>query len=201
MAIRVGVFDLGGVLFSDGTQVLSQQLPINHRYVIDQILRSQKSSELKRGKICEAEFWTWAAAFLPIELSARTLKNAWYNSYLLNEDVSQLIRKLQGRIRLGIFSGNSANRVIFLEDKYHFLSLFDFAVWSFETGYNKGDPEFVDAMIQACGCLPEEIAYIDNKESALLPAEKRGIHCFLFTIHKQDQLLKWLVSLGVLPKS
>jgi HAD superfamily hydrolase (TIGR01509 family) len=198
--IKAIAFDLGGVLFAEGNSVSAEKLSRERGYSRELILEvfvSPKSIELRKGLIDDAEFWAWAQQQFPGHYDVQLIKREWYSAYLLDEDVLRLITKLKARYRIMAFSGNIKSRIDFLEEKYHFRSLFDVEVYSFMHGLSKWDRGFAEAMIRESGVRPGEIVYVDDNEHHALQAEKLGVKVVIYARGEIQELEKQLVSSGV----
>ncbi len=99
--------------------------------------------------------------------------------------------------RLVVFSGNIRTRVEHLDRKYAFRRYFADEIYSYDVGFTKPDPDFVEVLLQRCAVPPDAIAYIDDKESALAPARSRGINGILYRTGEVDKLTSELAALGV----
>ncbi|MFA5062440.1 MAG: HAD-IA family hydrolase [Patescibacteria group bacterium] len=199
--IKTFVFDLGGVVFADGSSKIGSILEKEKGYdpeLIQKIIKSEKRREALRGKIQDEEFWNWAKAQLPPDYDIDYIRNAYYGSYKLDEDISKLILELKklGYRRI-IFSGNMKSRVEYLEQKYNFSKNFDGAVYSFVVGHTKPDPEFFEAMINVIKCDPSEAIFIDDREDNLKLVEKYGVKTTFYSEGKIKKLLSELKKLGV----
>ena len=162
------------------------------------VFHSPESIALRKGLISDEEFWTWAQSSLPEGYNARTIQQAWYDGYMLDEDVLELIRRLKSRYTLLAFSGNIRSRVDYLDGKYNFRKNFDQEVYSFEGhGLNKPDKGFVDVMLEKAGCMPNEIVYIDDQISATVPAQALGITTIIYRRGEIRKLRASLSRLGV----
>ena len=73
--IKSIVFDLGGVLFTEGKSVALKALIRDHGYdpaIINEILNCPLSRDMRKGLISEAAFWSWAGGQLPESYDVRT---------------------------------------------------------------------------------------------------------------------------------
>ena len=193
--IRTVVIDLGGVLFSEGKSVALEKLSTTYGYdqgLVGAILTSPKSILLRKGLLSDVDFWRWAQQQLPSNYDSRLIQQEWYNGYMLDEGVYQLVAKLRKKYSIIAFSGNIRSRVAFLEDKYHFRHLFDIEIYSFDFHMTKPEREFVEAMIEKSGVRPEEILYIDDKDSYAQQARELGV---IVIIHRQGDTLGLLDKL------
>ena len=198
--IRAIVFDLGGVLFTEGKSVAVAQLAREHGYnpeLVNQILYSPKSLELRKGLIADHEFWSWAQKQLPTHYDAALMKDVWYHSYILDEDIFELIKNLRGKYRIIAFSGNIKSRIDFLEERYSFRRLFDQEVYSFDHHVTKPEKKFVEVMVREARCKPEEIVYIDDNDQFTEPARDMGVRVLIYARGEVKKLKRDLVELGV----
>ena len=198
--IQAVVFDLGGVLFSEGKSVALEKLATAHRYerkLVGAILSSPESIKLRKGLIPDEDFWQWAEQRLPSGYDSRLIQQEWYNGYVLDKDIYELIASLQKNYSLIAFSGNIKSRIAFLEEKYHFRHLFDIEVYSFDFHMTKPEREFVQVMIERSGVRPEEIVHIDDNESYAKPARDLGVSVVTYQRGEIERLRQELRRQGV----
>ena len=198
--IKVIAFDLGGVLFAEGKSFLAEKLKKETNYdsnLVVNILKSSKSIDLRKGLLTDKEFWNWVQEQLPESYDSQLIKKMWYDSYLLDENIFALIKKLHGKIKLIVFSGNIKSRIEYLDKKYGFRKLFDREVYSFDFHLNKPDRTFLEVMIREAGAEPNEIAYIDDNVGDAVFAKELGVNLIIYSRGKMDQLQKELRKLGV----
>ncbi len=200
--IKTIVFDLGGVLFSEGKSVAIKNLTEKHNYnkdVVLNLLMSPKSLKLRRGLLSDSEFWGWGQSILPEGYDANLIKEEWYNSYLLDEELFNLIKRIKKseKYKLVIFSGNIESRVEFLDQKYDFRKYFDTEVYSFDYHLNKPNKKFVEDMLNAVNSEPGEIVYIDDARECILPAQELGINTIIYSRGKTKDLERKLQEFGV----
>src|SRR3990172_487157 len=200
LMIRAIVFDLGGVLFSEGKAVALEKLATAHRYerkLVGAILSSPESIQLRKGIIADEDFWQWAQQRLPPGYDSRLIQQEWYNGYVLDKDIYELIASLQKQYSMIAFSGNIKSRVAFLEEKYHFRHLFDIEMYSFYFYITKPEREFVQVMIERSGVRPEEIVYIEDNESYAKPARDLGVSVVIYQRGEIEGLRQELRRQGV----
>jgi len=198
--IKAVVVDLGGVLFSEGKAVAREYLASRYNYdpnLVDSILASPKSILLRKGLVTDEEFWQWAQQQLPSDYDCRIIRQAWYNGYVLDDDIYALIAKLKKNYVTIAFSGNIKSRVDFLEKKYRFRHLFDIEVYSFDYHMTKPERGFVEVMIRKSGVTPAEIVYIDDNDSYAKPARELGVHVIIYRRGEVLQLSDALRRCGV----
>ncbi len=198
--IKAVVVDLGGVLFSEGKSVALDSLATRHRYdpkIVGAILSSSKSILLRKGLLSDTEFWGWAQQQLPTGYDSRIIQQEWYDGYILDGEVYELIAILRKKYLTIAFSGNIRSRVDFLEQKYRFRHLFDIEIYSFDFHMTKPERKFVEVMIEKSGVRPEEILYIDDNDSYAKPARELGINVIIYRRGEAVQLREDLRHYGL----
>lgn len=194
--VKAIVFDLGGVLFREGKSVAIEKLFEEKKYdkeIVHGVLTSPKSRDLRAGFITDEGFWGFVQKQLPEGYDARTIKDYWYDGYILDEDIFNLVKKLHGKYKLFIFSGNVKSRVEYLENKYDFRKYFDLEVYSYDYHLNKPQKEFVDILVEKSELNPNEMVFIDDSEEVLKPAKELGIKTAVYetgNIHDLENKLK-----------
>jgi HAD superfamily hydrolase (TIGR01509 family) len=198
--IKAISFDFGGVLFTEGKALAVKTLANKYDYegeIVLNLFRSDKSMELRKGLISEDFFWTWAHKSLPDDYDVSKIRHEWYNSYLLDVGILEMIKKLKSKYNIIAFSCNIRERVIFLEKKYGFRKFFDDEVYSYEHQLLKPDSEFVKIMIKSAKCKPKEIVYIDDKEKFRKSAEDLGVNVIIHKTGDTGMTESELKRLGV----
>ena len=199
--IHAVVFDLGGVLFSEGKSVAIDRLCREYGYdkeLLAKILSSPESVNLRKGLVSDERFWSWAQEQLPPGCDASLVKREWYDGYVLDEDILALIKRLKGKYKLIAFSGNIRSRVDFMETQHKFRHLFDIEIYSFDYHLTKPDRRFVEIMIEKAGSPPEEILYIDDNEAYARPAREMGVQVLIYRRGEAAKLQRELRERGLI---
>jgi HAD superfamily hydrolase (TIGR01509 family) len=199
--IKTVVIDLGGVLFSEGKSVALEKLATVHAYdrkLIGAILSSPQSISLRKGLMSDEDFWQWAQQQLPSNYDSRLIQQEWYDGYILDQDVYELIASLRKKYSIIAFSGNIKSRIDYLEAKYRFRHLFDVEVYSFDFHLTKPEREFVEVMIEKSGVRPEEIVYIDDNDSYAKPARELGVNVIIYRRGESSGLRQELIRYGLM---
>ena len=198
--VKTVVFDLGGVLFTEGKSVALEVLVRDYGYdptVIREVLTCPLSRDMRKGLISEKVFWSWVAGQIPQDYDAQLIRDEWYKGYALDPDVFKLVKSLKGHYRLVAFSGNIPDRVAYLNEKYRFRELFDVEVYSYDHHAGKGDPQFLEILLTTLGERPGEILYIDDSRDALELAEHRGLNVVFYTTGQMENIEVAMRRLGI----
>lgn len=181
--IKLVLFDLGGVLFTDGTSKFIKS--ISSRYNIppekvSDIVNGELGSKYREAQITRDEFWNQLVSKLSLTENIIDLENEWISYYELFEKTKEIIIKLKEKYRVYYLSNNVKERAERLNEKFDYLKLFDGGVYSHEVKAIKPDPKIYEFTLNKAGFLANETVFIDDKESSLEPARKMGITAILF---------------------
>ncbi len=198
--IKAIIFDLGGVLFTNGTKKFVDYLSKTYGYELEelkQLLDEGVGTEYREGKISRDEFWKTVLGELDaIDIDVDRLEDQWISNYEPIEGTKELILELKKKYKVYYLSDNVRDRVEKIHNKHDFLNWFDDGIFSHEVGIRKPHPDIYQQILQKAGVEPDEAVFIDDKEVNLIPAKKLGMETILFTdpaILKQD-----LQKLGIL---
>ncbi|KAH3766941.1 HAD-IA family hydrolase [Pelomyxa schiedti] len=201
MPIKALVWDLGGVVFRDGKEVAYPELAKNgfETKLVKSLLTSFESNQVRKGLMDEDQFWSWTEQQLR-EHGQNTdtvfLKKTWYESYLPIEPVWDLMRRVRSHYQMVCFTGNIPSRIAYLQQKYNFEELFDLKLYSYDYHMSKSQPQFFQALIEKCGCAPNEIMLLDDEEKHKVVANSVGVNCIVFK-GDTDDMIRQLAEFGV----
>lgn len=182
--ITTFLFDLGGVLFTNGTKKFIRT--ISHIYtlsedIVKDVIDGEIGSLYRESKINRDEFWKQVTKTLHLPESADALEKKWIDGYEIMPKTKSLIEQLSKKYSLYYLSDNVKERVDALDSKFHFLSLFKGGVFSHEVGVRKPNPKIYEFALQKSHTHAHEVVFIDDKQMMLDPAKEMGIKTILFT--------------------
>lgn len=185
MKIKAVLFDLGGVYFEDGTdkflKILSGKTGKFYRDLYP-IFREGKSLEYRKNEISGKDFFDWASKQVGAGLSGDELNEMWLSQYIEVPGIRKLIEGLKEKgVRTTVLSDNVPERISYLENKYHFLSLFDDVVLSYQVNLTKTSAEIFSLALSRLNIKPEAAVFVDDREINLEIARKTGIKSILYT--------------------
>ncbi len=199
--VKTIVFDLGGVLFTEGKSVALEVLSRAYGYdpdIVMEVLTCPFSRDMRKGLVPEDDFWSWVEGQIPQGYDASVIREEWYEGYVLDRDVWNLVKRLKDRYQLVVFSENTSDRIAYLDEKYRFRELFDLEIYSFDHHAGKRDRRFLEILLANLGDRPEEILYIDNSAEVLEWSEGRGVNTVLYTTGQIARIEAALQRLGIL---
>lgn len=197
--IKSVTFDLGGVLFSEGKSVALEKLNEDYSYdeeVVMDVLTSPESFELRKGNISDEDFWNSIQAGLPKKYDANLIRNVWYDSYILDEKVLDIVKRLKEDYTLLVYSGNIESRIDYLDQKYDFRKHFDKEIYTYDYHLYKDDKKFAKTLLKVAECNPEEIVYVDDQKKYAKYAVDLGIKVIIHEPKKKN-LEEELIKKGV----
>lgn len=202
--IKTLIFDLGGVIFTDGSMLAKKKIKDALHLSKDDIhlLEEYINKDGKIGNLIRLGLINLEELIEKFLLKIRyskskkkMIKHLWFSSYVPNYRMMKLVKNLSKNYRLVIFSGNVKERIEYLEKRYHFLKYFDETVFSFDYNINKQKLDFYYELLAHIDCKPEEAILIDDSWDNIRRAKKVGLNGVYFLYTKQ--LLKTLKKFGI----
>lgn len=203
--IHTVVFDLGGVFFTNGTKLavpkFIERYGIDDHEALHRFFGNETGTEGNLVRLGLMSMDEYERRFISeFNLSSDEMGNIrelWFESYVPNPSMMDLVKNLSCNYELIIFSGNILERIQYLDSKYDLLSNFDKAIFSYDYRLNKGDIEFYDVLLNNLSCSPECSILIDDGEDHLRHANSMGIHGIHYT--STEDLLGHLEAFGIEP--
>lgn len=196
--IKAIVFDLGGVLFTNGTKkfiaYISDVYHVNKK-IVEEVLDGDIGSKYRTNKISDDEFWRLAIDRLGIHAGRDELEKKWIEGYELISGTKELILQLRKKYKIYFLSDNVHTRATQLNNRYHFVSLFDGGIFSHEVGIRKPNPTIYHLLLKKACVKASEAIYIDDKYECTEPAAKLG--CTTFVFESVDKLKEDLNNIGI----
>jgi len=181
--IKLILFDLGGVVFTNGTKKFIRIISDRYRKTVEEVsgvIDGEIGTLYREAKIDRDEFWRRVIDRLGLTQTADELELEWISGYELIRGTKEIIDKLKSNYQVWYLSDNVKERVDGLEKAFGFLNWFDGGLFSHEVGARKPSPEIYKMVLEKTGVEAGEIIFIDDKESSLIPAEELGMHTLLF---------------------
>ena len=203
------IFDSGGVIFTNGTNIVLDQFQKILRKPRELLLRifsgdpqwgpPDKAGVLYReGKINRDEFWARVGSQLGIEDTRQLSKmeQMWFDAYVPIPGMIELLEKLRPQYTLTLWTGNIPERIKYLDDRYKLLQYFQKTCYSYVYRASKEDDNFYNALKDVIAPVtPEHAIVIDDKHKYVFKARKTGFNAILF--ESTSRLVKDLQKFGV----
>jgi len=190
-SIGVIFFDLGNVI-----------LPFNHYQIAEKLSRFTKredSQDPKKifsylfnfengaingyevGKVSSLDFFQSLKEHLQLTLSFEEFIPIWNDIFWENLEVSEIIRSLKGKKRLGLLSNTNPLHFDYILLKFPVVQIFDKWILSHEVGFKKPALEIFQSAIEWACVEPERILFIDDMKSHVEVAISLGMQGIHFT--------------------
>ncbi len=186
--IKAIIFDLGGVLFTNGTKKFIEDISARYnldKEVVKDIMDGEIGSNYREAKITRDEFWKQVLEKLHINEDIDKLEDEWINGYELIEGTKEIILELAKKYKVLYLSDNVKERVERINDKYGFMAWFENGIFSHEAGVRKPNSQIYKLALEKAGVEAEEAVFIDDKAPFLEPAKEMGMTTFVFQTPKK----------------
>ena len=192
------IFDLGGVLFTNGTKSFISTFAKEHALIeqdVKAVMEGDLGTMYRENKITALEFWQRGLAQLRVGGEFKEYEKQWINAYALIPGTKDVILKLrENGYQVYYLSDNVKERVELLNARFSFLDLFDGGIFSHELGVRKPHPKVYEAMINKYSLDPKQAVFIDDKQENLPPAESLGLNTIFF--EDSNRLISQLKEMG-----
>ena len=193
------IFDLGGVLFTNGTQKLIDFVSTEYnidRNTVKSLMDSEVGKKYREAKIERHLFWEHFLRELGIQADPDFLEEQWVMGFELIEDTRDIVHDLAEKYSVYFLSDNVRTRVEKINARYGFLDWFEGGIFSHEVGLKKPHPLLYTMILQKACVKAEEAVFIDDKPECLKPAAELGMTTILF--EDPQSLRKTLEKLDIL---
>ncbi len=204
--IEVILFDLGNVI-----------LPFNHYQIAEKLFRFTKNVDFQDpkkifsylfdfkhgaingyevGKVSSLGFFQSLKEHLQLTLSFEEFIPIWNDIFWENLEVSEIIRSLKGKKRLGLLSNTNPLHFDYILSTFPVVQVFDKWLLSHEVGFKKPALEIFEKAIEWAGVEPEKVLFIDDMKTHIevaISLGMRGIH-FTSCEDLKDNLIKFLTG-------
>tara|TARA_Y100000310_G_C20464904_1_gene707141 strand:- start:290 stop:895 length:606 start_codon:yes stop_codon:yes gene_type:complete len=198
--IKAIIFDWGGVCCS-GADQFSAPVLVNH-FQLPAIEINRKALDIEnefiKGKITKDEFWQQMIERLQVQeiTNKEEIKDHYFNSYSINQDVLDLAIKLKENYQVLLLSNLNEEMGPNIEKKHNIREIFDPVIFSYEVKLMKPGEEIYKLTLNKINCKPEETVFIDDSQANIDAANKLGIKGIKFTTY--ENLIKDLKELKLI---
>jgi len=181
MAIKVFVFDCGGVLLQapDLTpyRVWEQRLGMAAGSLEERLWTSDVWRLAERGKITDIEFWRRSGQELGAEPDqAMSMREDIWSTWQVDAQVLAMIDSLRDRFRLAMLSNATDVLEEMLADRYGVVDRFETIVNSARVGAAKPEKSIYTETLDRLGVEPKQVVFIDDRADNITAAASMGMH-------------------------
>ena len=177
------IFDLGGVLFTNGTKRLIEFVATEYsvpKEKVEEVMEGEIGKKYREAKIDRHIFWHHFLQELKIQADPDFLEEQWIMGYELIEETREIVEELSEKYSVYFLSDNVRTRVDRIHERYGFLDWFEGGIFSHEVGLKKPHPQLYRMILEKAHVKAEEAIFIDDKSSCLVPAAEMGMTTILF---------------------
>lgn len=198
--IKCVLFDIGGVLVDWHMSWITYE--VSKRFDIDENLISDGFSkylnDLDSGKIEEKEFWNKIASDSNSSSLKENTESLWDTYFRknakINHNIIDLSKIIGAKYTTGIIS-NIEKVTHNVVDDWKILDNFEYKFMSYEIGFSKPDSRIYQHVINKLPFDPENMLFIDDKETNVDAAIDSGLNSIHFSSY--DKLKKSLSVYGM----
>lgn len=193
--IEVIFFDLGNVICPFNPYPISEKLlPFVRRrefqdprkifsYLFD--FGNGAINSYETGKVSSLEFFQSLKECFELSISFEAFKPIWNDIFWENVEVSEIIRSLKGKTKLGLLSNTNPLHFDHILSKFPVVEVFDKWLLSYEVGFKKPSTQIFQKAIHWAGVEPEKILFIDDTQGHVEAAASLGIQGIHFASTRQ----------------
>jgi FMN phosphatase YigB (HAD superfamily) len=206
--IEVIFFDLGNVI-----------LPFNNYQIAEKLSRFSQKREFQdpekifsylfdlqegvinpfdMGKMSPQEFFRSVKNHLGLSIIFEQFIPIWTNIFIEDREVSEIIRSLKGKWRLGLLSNTDPLHFNYIVSTFPIVSALEKWILSYEVGFKKPDTRIFQRAMEWASVKPEKILFIDDTKGHVESAVSlgmQGIH-FISALQLKEELYLKLNSAG-----
>jgi putative hydrolase of the HAD superfamily len=207
--IEVIFFDLGNVI-----------LPFNNYQIAEKLCRFSQKKEFQEpgkvfsylfdfqegvinpfdmGKVSPQEFFESVRNHLGLSIPFEQFVPIWTDIFVEDQEVSEIIRSLKGKWRLGLLSNTDPLHFRYIVSTFPIVSALEKWILSYEVGFKKPDAQIFQKAIEWASVEPQKILFIDDTKGhveASISLGMQGIH-FISAAKLRKELFRKQIALSL----
>jgi len=193
--IEVIFFDLGNVILPFNHYQIAEKLsPFVQKkdfqdprkiftYIFD--LKDGAINPFDAGELSPKEFFQSLKESLQLSISFEAFALIWNEIFVEDREVSQIIRSLKGKWRLGLLSNTDPLHFNYVVSTFPIVSTLEKWILSYEVGFKKPDAQIFQRAMEWASVEPEKILFIDDTKGHVETAVSLGMQGIHFHSSKQ----------------
>jgi glucose-1-phosphatase len=207
--IEVIFFDLGNVILPFNHYQIAEKLsPFVQKkdfqdprkifsYIFD--LKNGAINPFDAGKLSPEEFFQSLKESLQLSISFEAFVPIWNEIFVEDREVSEIIRFLKGKWRLGLLSNTDSLHFHYIVSTFPIVSTLEKWILSYEVGFKKPDAQIFQRAMEWASVEPEKILFIDDTKGhveAAISLGMQGVH-FISAAKLREELFQKQVALSL----
>lgn len=193
--IQVIFFDLGNVILPfDNYQIAEKLSRFSEKtefqdpekifsYLFD--LEKGVINDFDRGRLSPSEFFQSIKKYLGLSISYEQFIPIWTEIFVENQDISEIIRSLKKKWRLGLLSNTDPLHFNYIVSEFPVIFTFEKWILSYKVGFKKPDIRIFQKAIEWASVPPEHILLIDDTGGHVAAAVSLGMQAIHFVSAEQ----------------
>jgi len=207
-SIEVILFDLGNVILPFSHYQIAEKLSYfsqrkefqDPQRIFSYLFDFEKGSVngYEVGKVSSIQFFKSLKKYLHLSLSFEDFIPIWNDIFTEDQEVSEIIRSLKGKKRLGLISDTNPLHFDYILSKFSVIHILDKWILSHEVGFKKPDVHIFQKAMEWASVEPRKILLIDDMKKHVEVAVSlgmQGIH-FISAQKLKEELYIRLISTG-----
>jgi putative hydrolase of the HAD superfamily len=205
-SIEVILFDLGNVILPFSHYQIAEKLSYfsqrkefqDPQRIFSYLFDFEKGSVngYEVGKVSSIQFFKSLKEYLHLSLSFEDFIPIWNDIFTEDQEVSEIIRSLKGKKRLGLISNTNPLHFDYILSKFSVIHILDKWILSHEVGFKKPDVHIFQKAMEWASVEPRKILLIDDMKKHVEVAVSlgmQGIH-FISAQKLKEELYIRLIS-------
>jgi len=207
--IEVIFFDLGNVILPFNHYQIAEKLsPFVQKkdfqdprkiftYIFD--LKDGAINPFDAGELSPKEFFQSLKESLQLSISFEAFALIWNEIFVEDREVSQIIRSLKGKWRLGLLSNTDPLHFNYVVSTFPIVSTLEKWILSYEVGFKKPDAQIFQRATEWASVEPEKILFIDDTKGHVQAAISLGMQGvqFISATKLREELFQKQVALSL----
>jgi glucose-1-phosphatase len=178
-------FDLGNVLVKvDHLRFCRRLAALAHlsaQEVYAQVFASSLEPGYDTGRISSREFYQRVTAHFEVALPYSGFSHLWCDIFDPMDDMGPMVQHLAARFPLFLLSNTNSLHFAYIRERFAaLLHPFQAFILSYRVRSRKPEPAIYQALIRQVQRPPEEILFLDDKESFVEAARDQGLTAWQF---------------------
>jgi glucose-1-phosphatase len=183
--IEAVIFDLGRVIveidFSRSLFRLFRDFEQPSESIFQQLMTDDLIQRYNTGQIQPQEFYQAVKQKFNLDIDFAEFKDLWCNIFSPMPGMEELIRELEGKVKLGLFSNTDPLHYQHICDITPIMEIFDRPTLSYEIGMQKPAGESYQIAARNVDTAAEKCLYIDDLLENVEAAQQAGMQGIQFT--------------------
>ncbi len=193
--IQVIFFDLGNVILPFDNYPIAQKLTRfsqktefqDPKKIFSYLFDLEKGviNDFDKGKMSPSGFFQTVRTSLGLTLTYDQFVAIWTEIFIEDQDVSEIIRSLKKKWRLGLLSNTDPLHFNYIVSKFPIIFTFEKWILSYEAGFKKPDIRIFQKAIEWASVDPDRILLIDDTQGHVEAAVSLGMQGLHFVSAEQ----------------